>query len=127
MAKRYIAAFFFLAITVLSCTDPGSASQLPVYSLKYDGNGNTQGSVPAGASAESGNWIALSENTGFLMRISDENESHAFVSWNAEPDGSGDSFSPGSYMTLTENTTLFAQYGVFLLESRRTGGGICFL
>ena len=74
--------------------------------LSYDANGGL-GNAPAdqtvkyGESAEVANGNELFDNQNNLP----------FVYWNTEADGSGDTYYPGDTITLTADTTLYAQYG----------------
>lgn len=70
--------------------------------LSYDGNGGT------------GNMNFLTETTDGEEFIIQENqfqkEGMSFVEWNTKADGSGISYHAGDKLTLSEDTTLYAQW-----------------
>ena len=115
---------FFLALTQAlgSGTDayvPGT-TQLPAttlidwvrawtantntYSVTYNANGATAGSVPLDANSyANGNTVSVL-NTANLVNTGD-----TFVDWNTAPDGSGTSYAPGSTLSMPAgNLTLYA-------------------
>jgi hypothetical protein len=125
--KSTIAAL--IAIILFSCgngIDSGPTSPALEHSVTYYGNGNTQGIAPAGIRAASGRSVVISENTGNLMKIGNGSESYAFSIWNTMPDGSGVSCASGSELTLTDDISLYAQYGDFQLEDMGPAGGLVF-
>ena len=73
------------------------------YTITYNGNGNTSGSVPAATTA-AGTQV-VSANTGGLAL-----GGYAFSGWNTAADGSGTNYAAGSNITPTANTTLFAKW-----------------
>ncbi|WCL50564.1 Lcl domain-containing protein [Leptospira sp. GIMC2001] len=82
-------------------------STLPTYTITYDGNGNSSGTVPVDVS----NYLAsatvtVSGNTGSLALIA-----HSFTGWNTASDGSGTSYNPtDSFAMPGSNVTLYAQW-----------------
>ncbi len=97
------------------------------YTLTYNGNGNTGGNVPAAPQTYDENTIVtVLANTGNL-----EKTSYAFVGWNTQADGSGDSFIADgtASITMTNNITLYAQWkslsvvnGITLKDEAGTAG-----
>jgi uncharacterized repeat protein (TIGR02543 family) len=78
------------------------------YSVTYDGNGSTGGSVPVTASYNYGTTVTASNNTGSLARTG-----YSFAGWNTAANGSGTSFAAGSgTFTITSNVTLYAQWTI---------------
>jgi hypothetical protein len=71
-------------------------SQSASFTLSYNGNGSTGGSMPT----QNGTQITVLDN-GFTL------DGETFVRWNTQPNGSGQNYSPGDTISLTANTTLF--------------------
>jgi uncharacterized repeat protein (TIGR02543 family) len=76
-------------------------------SLIYNANGAESGDVPVDSDSpylidES---VTVLGNTGNLAKYG-----YSFDGWNAAADGSGVSYSAGTTFTITENTTLYAQW-----------------
>jgi uncharacterized repeat protein (TIGR02543 family) len=78
--------------------------QILSYSLSYDGNTNTSGSAPTGATQNYDSTIAVSDQ-GTLLK-----SEYSFIGWNTKADGSGTGYLIGGSYTFTENTTLYAQW-----------------
>lgn len=80
---------------------------LPTYTVSYNDNGSTGGTVPTDANNPytSGSTITVLGNTGNLARTS-----YTFGGWNTATDGSGTAYAAGSTHTITTNTTLYAQW-----------------
>jgi len=78
------------------------------YTLAYEDNGSTSGSVPTGSSHEYASVITVEDNVGSL-----EKTGHTFAGWNTAADGSGNAYSAGELLTIgTEGVTLYAQWTV---------------
>jgi uncharacterized repeat protein (TIGR02543 family) len=81
----------------------------PTYTVTYDGNGSTGGTVPA----DSTNYEHLASvtvlgNTGNLVKIGS-----SFVGWCVSADGSGTSYTAGNTFAMgTSNVTLFAKWSL---------------
>ena len=75
--------------------------QLNTYSYSFDANGGT-GSM-SGGSAAYGESIQLPGNTFTRPK-------YTFTGWNTKADGSGTSYTDNASLTLTEDTTLYAQW-----------------
>lgn len=75
------------------------------FTLTYDGNGSTGGTVPVDGVSYSGGATATVANPGPLVRAG-----YDFVNWNTAPDGSGTTAAPGSSMTINANVILYAQW-----------------
>ncbi|MBR6168072.1 MAG: InlB B-repeat-containing protein [Paludibacteraceae bacterium] len=77
-----------------------------LYTVTYDGNGKTSGTVPSAIEDQSfGTEITVAGNTGTLAKTG-----FTFVGWNTADDGSGSFYAVGSKFTLTGNITLYAQW-----------------
>ncbi|MCU7853411.1 MAG: InlB B-repeat-containing protein [Candidatus Thiodiazotropha sp. (ex Monitilora ramsayi)] len=79
----------------------------PTYSVTYDGNGNTGGSVPVDSSNYAqGQTVTVLDNTGNLVNLS-----HSFVGWNTQADGSGTGYTQSQTFSVgTADVTLYAQW-----------------
>ena len=85
--------------------DGDEAAYRTTYTITYDGNGATSGTVPDPEAYISGKTATISGNTGNL-----EKTDLFFAGWNTKADGTGDSYNAGSSMTVTANATLFAKW-----------------
>jgi hypothetical protein len=76
------------------------------YSLTYDGNSATSGSVPTTQnSTTSSSTVTLSAAQGDLLRTN-----CTFGGWNTRADGTGANYLDAGTITLTANTTLYAKW-----------------
>ena len=76
------------------------------YSVTYNGNGNTSGSVPTGATEYAKDaQVTVLGNTGNLAKTG-----YTFSGWNTKDDGTGTPYTAGETFTITEETTLYAQW-----------------
>ena len=77
------------------------------FTVTYDGNGHTGGSVPMDdQSYQNGQTVAILGNTGSL-----EKSGNIFGGWNTSSDGSGTNRTPGStFMMGSEDVTLYANW-----------------
>ena len=77
------------------------------YTLTYNKNGSdVTGIVPTGGTYESGDTVTVA-GKGTLAR-----NGYTFTGWNTAANGSGTSYAPGDTLTITANTTLYAQWEV---------------
>lgn len=86
------------------------------YTVTYNGNTNTSGSVPiyGSASYASGSQVTVLGNSGSqaLAKIG-----FTFVGWNTAANASGTSYSQGDTFTINSNTTLYAQWTQVVLTN----------
>lgn len=75
------------------------------FTLTYDGNGNTEGTVPAVNTKDSNTVILLADNTGILAKTN-----YTFDGWNSKTDGSGTGFAVGENLTIISDSTLFVKW-----------------
>lgn len=76
------------------------------YTVTYDGNGNTSGTVPTDATAYSSNAIVtVKDNTGSLAK-----SGYTFGGWNTQANGEGTNYSKDDTFEITANTTLYANW-----------------
>ena len=79
---------------------------LTTYTVTYDANGATGGSVPASpTSYASGTTVTVLGNTGSLVKTG-----YTFNGWNTAANGSGQSYAAGATFSISANTTLYAQW-----------------
>ena len=78
-----------------------------MYTITYNSNGATSGTVPEAVQVEKGSSFIISANTGNLAKTG-----YAFTKWSTTTDGtSGQSYAPGYSLTPSKNMTLYAQWG----------------
>jgi uncharacterized repeat protein (TIGR02543 family)/LPXTG-motif cell wall-anchored protein len=75
------------------------------YRVTYDGNGADGGTVPTDDTAYRYNATVTTAQPNSLTRTD-----YAFTHWNTAADGSGTSYDAGSTFSITEDTTLYAQW-----------------
>ncbi len=102
-----------------------SWTALPTYTVTYNGNGATGGSVPVDPNNYlNGQSVTVSGNTGLLV-----NTGYVFSGWNTAADGSGTAYTGGQQFTMgPANVTLYAQwtvvYTVTYNGNGATGGSV---
>jgi uncharacterized repeat protein (TIGR02543 family) len=74
------------------------------YTLTYDGNGNTGGTVPTTTSYPSG----ASVNT--VLNAPIDRTGYTFLGWSTAADGSGTNYSTGQSIVMDSNKSLYAQW-----------------
>lgn len=90
----------------------------PTYTVTYDGNGSTGGSVPVDGSAYAqGEEVTVLGNTRGLVRTG-----HNFAGWNTAADGSGTDYAADDTFNMgPANVTLYARWT--LIPAGNGGGG----
>ncbi|MBN1578110.1 MAG: InlB B-repeat-containing protein [Chitinispirillaceae bacterium] len=102
-------------------------TEIPTYSLIYNGNGNTGGAVPVdGNSYPQGATVSVLGNMESLVK-----GGSTFAGWNTAADGSGTGYAGGATFTIgAANVTLYAQwtvlptYNVTYNGNGNTGGSV---
>ena len=96
------------------------------YTVTYDGNTNTGGSVPTDSGEyENGDTVTVIDNTGTLAKTG-----YTFAGWNTAANGSGTSRAPAATFAMGgSNVTLYAQwtpidYSVTYNGNTSTGGAV---
>ncbi|MBN1409632.1 MAG: InlB B-repeat-containing protein, partial [Spirochaetales bacterium] len=81
----------------------------PTYTVTYNGNGNTSGTVPVDSTSyETGAQVTVLANTGNLAKTG-----YNFTGWNTASDGSGTSYSAGNHFNMgSANVILYAKWTV---------------
>jgi len=93
--------------TILASLTP---EPLPTYTVTYNGNTNTSGSVPVDSSSPylDGSNVKVLGNTGTLAKIG-----YKFIGWNTQANGFGRSYLSGQQFTIfTADITLYAQWTI---------------
>ena len=80
-----------------------TARWIPVYSVTFDGNGETGGTPPTSRIIDAGDSTTLPGNAGNLVKTN-----QVFGGWNTQQDGLGTTIAPGGSFTPTADTTLWA-------------------
>lgn len=84
----------------------------PPYTVTYEGNGNTGGSVPIDDGLYQENQLVTVWSNGERVKTQD-GISLLFTGWNTAADGSGTTQAVGSTFTIgSTDVTLFAQWSV---------------
>lgn len=102
----YFTAAAFLYLVGIGCAPPPSGDSS--YTVTYDGNGSTGGSVPedSGSPYQEGDVVTVLGNTGSLTLTG-----FTFDGWNTEADGGGTAYAPDDEFEMPpENLVLYAQW-----------------
>ena len=100
----------FFGVSFVDASWPASpvvtSVSLTAYSLTYDGNSSTSGTVPTTQnSTTSSSSVTLSAAQGNLLRTN-----CTFGGWNTRADGTGANYLDAGTINLTANTTLYAKW-----------------
>jgi LPXTG-motif cell wall-anchored protein len=77
------------------------------YTIAYNSNGSTGGSVPVDGSSPylSGSTVTVLGNSGSLVKTA-----YTFANWNTAANGSGTAYTPADALTISNDTVLYAQW-----------------
>lgn len=75
------------------------------YTITYDGNGSTGGTVPDSQTKTYGQALTLATNSGELVK-----SGSTFDGWNSASDGSGNDYPEGGTFATDTDTTLYAKW-----------------
>lgn len=97
---------------------------VPTYTVTYNGNSNTSGSVPYDQTKTDGINLTLANNIGTLARTN-----YNFAGWNTAADGTGTNYAVGSTYSSNANLSLYAKwtlatYNVTYNANTATSGAI---
>jgi uncharacterized repeat protein (TIGR02543 family) len=97
------------SLLIFSSCRGGGGGTNPTYTVTYDGNGNTSGSVPIDTTKYvQGQIVTVLGNIGNLLYTC-----YSFSGWNLKADGLGTTFAPGQTFPMGEaNVTLYAQWTI---------------
>ncbi|MDV4151843.1 leucine-rich repeat protein [Clostridium sp. AL.422] len=89
-----------------------------LYTVTYNGNGNTSGSVPSDNNTYKLNEsVTVSANTGGLQK-----SGHVFGGWNTQADGAGIHYEPGEIIIIqNENIVLYVQWPPYTVTYNGNG------
>jgi hypothetical protein len=119
MKKIFIsAALVMFAVVINSCQ-----KQESTYTVTYDGNENTSGTVPVDSQTYSqGQTVAVLDNTGGLTKTGS-----TFGGWNTNFDGTGTSYAAESAFAMgNADVTLYAQWPYNGVGQTGPAGGYVF-
>ncbi len=95
----------------------------PTYSVTYNGNGNTSGTVPVDMNNyEVGDIVTVLGNTGSLIKIG-----YSFSSWNTKADGTGTKYSNADTFYMgSADETLYAKWitNSYIVRFNSNGGSL---
>ena len=119
LTEPYNCAIKIISISGMSFYD--TAITTPLYSVIYNGNGNTSGNIPVDDHNYSdGQTVTVLGNIGNIAKTY-----RIFVSWNTEADGNGTTYLTGETFTIgTSDVTLYAVWNV--IGATGQGGGLIF-
>ena len=90
-----------VSVTVTSAYDTQTPPVEQV-TLTYDGNGGT-GEAPVAQTVDKGSNVTIAANTF-------SRDGYTFTGWNTQADGTGTAYTAGETISLSEDTTLYAQW-----------------
>lgn len=90
------------------------------YTVTYNGNGNTGGSVPVDSDSPytSDATVTVLGNSGSLVK-----SGYTFLGWNTESDRSGTNYTAGSTFDINDDVTLYAVWGENYCELKPATSG----
>ncbi len=120
--KRNLIFLSLLILGVLLITGCWLIST-PTYTVTYDGNGHTGGSVPTDSTVYKENDTVTVLDKGDLVKTG-----YTFAGWNTAADGSGTDQAEGSTFTMgAANVTLYAKWTpLYALRDTGPAGGLIF-
>ena len=123
LQRKLIIGLIVLAAVLGFTGCPNPAAPAVTYTVTYDGNGNTSGSVPVGGNAyEEGQTVTVLGNTGNLVKAG-----YAFAGWNTVAGGSGTDYTDGTTFTMgTADIILYAKWGGSGYQETCTADGVSF-
>lgn len=83
----------------------GGGTTVSTYTITYDGNGATSGTVPGTQTKIAGRPVTVAQNSGSLTKTG-----YTFNGWNTAADGTGTSYAEGASYTKDAALTLYAQW-----------------
>lgn len=106
----FIMLFTSIPLQEVRAAEVGGETQPSTYTVTYNGNGATSGSVPATETVASGSTYTIKAPTGDFIREDDDGKVYLFSGWNATADGSGTNYAVGSDITISADLTLYAKW-----------------
>ena len=104
----------------ISQIDMTTTATAASFSVTYDGNGKTGGTVPSTANYDAGTTVTVAANTGDGKLVK---ENYTGAGWNTANNGTGTNYVPGSgTFTINANTTLYAHWTQLITLAPGTRG-----
>jgi len=91
-------------------------TEVPTYTVIYNGNGSTSGSLPNQTKTQGVDLTLLT--VGGLLKTG-----YTFVAWNTVPGGTGTPYAAGANYTVDAHITLYAQWTISTYTISYTGNG----
>lgn len=105
----------------------GTITVIATYTVAYNGNGSTDGSVPVDSNTyQQGAEVTVLGNTGGLTRINDGGTSYRFTGWNTDLSGDEASNVGVTFIMGSEDEILYAQWTAYVLRDTGPAGGLIF-
>ncbi|MBQ6083954.1 MAG: chitobiase/beta-hexosaminidase C-terminal domain-containing protein [Bacteroidales bacterium] len=103
----YVRVYYSGSTAVRNIDDLSLTEASNTFSVTYDGNGNTGGSVPTDSNEydDGNNTVTVLGNTGNLVKAG-----YVWSGWNTQPNGEGTTYQANATFTITANTTLYAKW-----------------
>lgn len=93
-------------VYAISMSYESSAPVVTTYTVTYNGNGSTGGTVPTDANEyNSGDLVTVLGNTGSLVKTD-----CVFDGWNTKADGTGVDYAADDQLNITADVTLYAKW-----------------
>jgi len=102
MRKVLFGIIAILTVFAMISCDNGTTTK--TFTVTYDGNGNTGGTVPKAQSVADGGKITIASGEGLVKN--DLN----FGGWNTKTDGTGDNYAAGDNVTMKKNLKLYVKW-----------------
>ncbi|WP_312765051.1 InlB B-repeat-containing protein [Epilithonimonas sp.] len=88
------------------------------YTITYNANSSTSGSIPASQSGDYNTTVNLQSNSGGLVK-----DGYVFTGWNTAPNGSGTHYNENANFTIpASSTTLYAEWKLIASYSGISAG-----
>ena len=94
-----------VAGSMLSNSATLTVNPLTTYTVTYNGNSNSGGTVPSNQTKTDGVNLTLASNSGTLVRTG-----YTFAGWNTAANGSGTDYAVGATYTANASATLYAKW-----------------
>jgi len=123
MLKKRNLIFLSLLILVVFLISGCWLISTPTYTVTYDGNGHTGGSVPIDSTVYKENDTVTVLDKGDLVKTG-----YTFAGWNTQADGSGTDHAVGSTFIMgSSDVTLYAKWTpLYALRDTGPAGGLIF-
>ncbi len=103
-------AYYWIVTAVNSGGESSTSSQTGTtpagYSVSYDGNGSTGGTIPSDSTQYlDGATVTVATNSGNLVKTG-----YSFAGWNSAADGSGTDYAAGGSFKIVASVTLYTKW-----------------